>query len=83
MASDVFRFSGSFWIEQLTEVRRHPLRWRSHARVFGAVFGLPIVPIALAGAYLHFLTEERFNENLLFDLVARPTRAAQVPELAA
>ena len=39
---------------------------------FGGVLGLPLVPIALAGAYLHFVMEERFNENLLFDLVARP-----------
>jgi hypothetical protein len=30
------------------------------------------------------VTEERFNENLLFDLVARPApTAAHVPELAA
>lgn len=40
--------------------------------------------MALVGAYLHFVYEERFNENLLFDLVARSTRVrAQVPELAA
>ena len=84
MASDVFRFGGSYWIEQVQQVGRHPLRWQAHARLFGSVFGLPIVPIALAGAYLHFIMEERFNENLLFDLVARPApRTPHVPELAA
>jgi hypothetical protein len=45
---------------------------------------LPLVSIALAGAYLHFVMEERFNENLLFDLVARPAPTLRrVPELAA
>jgi hypothetical protein len=40
--------------------------------------------VALAAAYLHFLGEERFNRNLLFDLVARPARVYQaVPDLAA
>ena len=49
-----------------------------------ARLGLPLVPVALVGAYLHFVMEERFNENLLFDLVARPApTVARVPELAA
>ena len=40
--------------------------------------------LATQGAYLHFVYEERFNENLLCDLMARPTRVlAHVPELAA
>jgi hypothetical protein len=42
------------------------------------------VPVALAGAYVHFLREERFNRKLLFDLVAHRARVRQtVPELAA
>jgi hypothetical protein len=51
---------------------------------FGGVLALPIVPVALVGAYLHFVYEERFNQNLLFDLVARPAPTMkQVPHLAA
>ena len=84
MAEDILRFSGSFYAEHLAEVARHPLRWRAQMRWWGGVCGLPLVPVALAGAYLHFLGEERFNHNLLFDLVARPARVLQaVPELAA
>lgn len=84
MASDVFRFAGNFYLDNADRVRREPLGWRSHAWLFGGVLGLPLVPVALVGAYLHFVTEERFNEDLLFDLVARPApTAAQVPELAA
>lgn len=84
MASDVCRFSANFCVDQARRVRRDPFAWRKHALFFGGVFGLPLVPIALAAAYLHFVMEERFNENLLFDLVARPAPAtARIPELAA
>ena len=84
LAEDILRFSGSFYKEHLTEVVRNPLRWHAHLRWWGGVCGLPLVPVALVGAYLHFLGEDRFNHNLLFDLVARPARVlTAVPELAA
>jgi predicted metal-dependent phosphoesterase TrpH len=84
MAEDIVRFTGSFYAEQLTGVVRRPFDWRAQASWWGGVCGLPLVPIAFAGAYLHFLGEERFNRNLLFDLVARPARVLRaVPELAA
>ena len=51
---------------------------------FGGVFGLPLVAIALAGGLLHFVHEQRFNRDLLFDLVARPADTLRrAPELAA
>lgn len=84
MGSDVCRFTGNFLWEQATRTGKQPLNWRAHALFFGGVLGLPLVSIALVGAYLHFLYEERFNENLLYDLVARPARVLeQVPHLAA
>jgi predicted metal-dependent phosphoesterase TrpH len=84
MGSDVFRFAGNFWREQMQRVIARPLDLRGHAVLFGGVLGLPLVPVALVGAYLHFVYEERFNQNLLFDLVAHPARSlASVPELAA
>jgi predicted metal-dependent phosphoesterase TrpH len=84
MGSDVFRFTGNLLLEQTQRIRRHPLDWRAHGLLYGGVFSLPLVSVALIGAYLHFVYEERFNEHLLFDLVARPARVlTQVPELAA
>jgi hypothetical protein len=84
MGSDVFRFAGNLCREQVSGVVSRPLDWRSHGMCFGIFFSLPLVPVALAGAYLHFVYEERFNENLLFDLVAHRARTlAHVPELAA
>jgi hypothetical protein len=84
MASDIFRFADSFYRERAWDVAQRPLDWRSHASLFGGVLGLPLIGVALAEAYLHFVAEERFNRNLLFDLIARPARAvAAVPDLAA
>ena len=59
--------------------------WRTPALLMvGGVFGLPLVAVALAGGFLHFVHEQRFNRDLLFDLVARPAEAMRrVPELAA
>jgi hypothetical protein len=84
MGSDVFRFAANFCLDQTQQLRRQPLDLRAHALLVGGVFGLPLVPLALFGAYHHFILEERFNQNLLFDLVARPAPTwAQVPSLAA
>jgi len=84
MGSDVFRFTGNFFLEQVRRIRQQPLDWQAPALLFGGVLGLPIVPVALVGAYLHFVYEERFNQDLLFDLVARPAPIMrQVPNLAA
>lgn len=84
MASDMLRFAGGFYAERFTNIVHRPLDWKTHAFVFGGILGLPLVALPLAAAYLHFVTEERFNQNLLYDLVARPARiGAEIPELAA
>ena len=44
------------------------------------LIGLPLLALPLAAATGHFISEERFNRGLLFDLVARPN--APLPELA-
>ena len=73
-----------FYRERFGNLARQPLRWQSHVFVFGGMLGLPLVALPLAGAYLHFVMEERFNRTLLYDLVRRPARAlAAVPDLAA
>jgi hypothetical protein len=82
--TDVFRFAGNVCCEGFSRVVKRAFDAGGHGLLLGGVFGLPLVPIALVGAYLHFVYEERFNENLLFDLVAqRPRTWTQVPEWAA
>ena len=84
MASDMLRFAGGFYSERFTNLARRPFSWTAHAFVFGGILGLPLVALPLAAAYVHFVMEERFNQNLLYDLVARPAHVeAEIPELAA
>lgn len=45
---------------------------------------LPLVPALMVAPFIHFLHEQRFNRDLLYDLMSRPERADRlVPELAA
>jgi predicted metal-dependent phosphoesterase TrpH len=84
LAEDMLHFAFGFYRERFQNLGRQPLRWQSHAFVFGGILGLPLVALPLAGAYLHFVMEERFNRDLLYDLVRRPARAlAAIPDLAA
>lgn len=84
LAEDMLWFAAGFYSERFASLIRQPLRWQAHAFVFGGVLGLPLIVLPLAGAYLHFVMEERFNRDLLYDLVRRPARAlAAVPDLAA
>jgi len=84
LAGDMLRFAAGFYRERAGNVVRDPWRWQTHAFVFGGVLGLPLIALPLAGAYLHFVAEERFNRALLYDLVRRPARVlAVVPDLAA
>lgn len=84
LAEDMLHLAFGFYRERVRNLVRQPMRWQPHAFVFGGVLGLPLVALPLAGAYLHFVMEERFNRNLLYDLVRRPARVlAAVPDLAA
>ncbi len=80
MASDMLRLAGGFYAERASLLAGAPLSWRKHAFVLGAILGLPLLAIPLAGALAHFILEERFNRALLFDLVKRP--AIRLPEAA-
>ena len=84
LAEDMLHFAAGFYRERAVNLVRQPLRWQAHAFVFGGILGLPLVALPLAGAYLHFVMEERFNRDLLYDLVRRPARGfARIPDLAA
>ena len=84
MSSDIVRFAANLSVEQAHDAWRY-WSWRGAAfTMFGGVFGLPLVGVALVGGLLHFMHEQRFNRDLLFDLVARPADTLRrAPELAA
>lgn len=79
MASDICRIAASFYSERLRMTVQRPGDWRRHAVLAAAILGLPLVCVPLAVALGHFVLEDRFNRDLLVDLVARPSR--RVPQL--
>lgn len=80
MTSDMLRLAAGFYADRVVRFCRSPLEWRKQAFIVGGLLGLPLIGLPLVGAMVHFVLEERFNQRLLFDLVARP--AATVPEVA-
>jgi predicted metal-dependent phosphoesterase TrpH len=80
MASDMLRLASGFYQDRLERSARSPFDWRCQAFLLGALLGLPLICLPLAGALAHFILEDRFNQALLFDLVARP--AIRLPEAA-
>jgi len=44
---------------------------------FSAVFQGPV------GAFVHFIHEQRFNRDLLYDLLAKPAEASRVARVLA
>ncbi|PHY11225.1 MAG: hypothetical protein CK533_05845 [Acidobacterium sp.] len=84
MLSDMWRFAGNFIAEGVTDTATRPTDWRGYACAFGGVLGLPIMPLVMTSAFVHFLHEQRFNRDLLYDLLAKPGAAAgMAPGLAA
>ena len=84
LAEDILRFSVSFYSENIRTAWQQPTSGRAQGMLWGGAFGLPLVPVALVGAYLHFLREERFNRLLMAELVGAPARVQRVvPDFAA
>jgi predicted metal-dependent phosphoesterase TrpH len=73
MASDICRMATGFYLDRVRLLAASPTDWRRHAMLIGGLIGLPLVAVPLALALGHFILEERFNRDLLVDLVARPT----------
>jgi predicted metal-dependent phosphoesterase TrpH len=76
LASDIVRLTSCFYREGLIEFASDPLNWRRQAFVLAQLFSVPLVVVALAGAAVHFIAEERFNRSLLFDLTSNPASMA-------
>ena len=84
MMSDMWRFTGNFMAEAITTTATQPSDWRGYACTFGGILGLPIMPALMAAPFVHFLHEQQFNRDLLYDLIAKPEVASRfAPGLAA
>lgn len=73
LASDIVRFASSLYREQVTETCRRPLSTRTPLMLGALAIAVPLLAVALGTGLLHFVHEQRFNRDLLFDLVARPS----------
>jgi predicted metal-dependent phosphoesterase TrpH len=80
MASDICRMATGFYIDRVRLLVSSPADWRRHAVLAGGLLAMPLVAVPLAVALGHFVLEDRFNRNLLFDLVSRPS--LRLPEAA-
>ena len=76
MASDICRMATAFYVDQVRLLAASPGDWRRHAMLACGILGMPLVLVPLVVALAHFVLEDRFNRNLLVDLVARPALAA-------
>jgi predicted metal-dependent phosphoesterase TrpH len=72
MASDVLRLARAWYDDRAELASERPLDWRRQAIMVCATLGLPLVVVPLALVVAHVILESRFNQGLLFDLVARP-----------
>jgi predicted metal-dependent phosphoesterase TrpH len=75
MASDLVRISSRFYAERTSMFVRRPHDWRRQAFVLGALLGAPLNVLPLLYVAGHFISESRFNQSLVRELIARPALA--------
>ena len=80
MTSDLWRFAGNFMAEALATTATRPTDWRGYAQSFGGVFALPVLPLLTVVPFIHFVHEQRFNRDLMHDLIAKPRVAERFAE---
>jgi predicted metal-dependent phosphoesterase TrpH len=78
MMSDMWRFAGNFLAESLETTAKRPADWRGYACTFGGVFSLPLMSVLMIAPFVHFIHEQQFNRDLLYDLIARPETASRL-----
>lgn len=84
MSSDIIRFASNLYLEQARVALRTPVSVVTPALAAGCALALPLIGVALATGLLHFVHEQRFNRDLLFDLLSRPYTPSELAvELAA
>jgi hypothetical protein len=72
LASDIVRVTANFYADGIVKLIQSPLDWRRQLTIVCSALGLPLTMVALVAAYIHCIQDERFNNELLIDLVARP-----------
>jgi predicted metal-dependent phosphoesterase TrpH len=81
LTADILRITARFYADGIARLIERPLEWKRHVMVVGSTLGLSLVPVALIGSIIHYILDERFNYNLLIDLVAQPIEPATRPSV--
>jgi hypothetical protein len=71
LASDIVRVTANFYKDGIRMLIKAPLDWKRQLRVACTTVGLPLTAVGLIGAFIHFIQDQRFNDELLLDLIAR------------
>jgi len=71
LASDIIRVTANFYKDGIRMLIDAPLDWKRQLRVACTTVGLPLTAVGLIGAFIHFIQDQRFNDELLLDLIAR------------
>ena len=74
--SDIVRISACFFRDGITRFLRDPSDTRNQKLALMVLPGIPLMALALVGAPVYLMMEERFNHSLLFDLVAKQRSSA-------
>ena len=81
LSADILRITARFYADGIARLIEQPLKWKRQLMVIGSTLGLPLTPVALVVSVIHYILDERFNHNLLVDLVATPVEPADRPSV--
>jgi predicted metal-dependent phosphoesterase TrpH len=70
LASDIVRLTANFYVDGIIKLIREPLEWKRQLMVLCTTLGLPLAAVGVAAAFVHCIQDERYNNELLLDLLA-------------
>src|SRR5262249_36503893 len=71
LSSDITRLTARFYLDGLLKFVREPLDWKRQLMVLCSTMGLPLLTVGFAAAFVHFIQDRRYNDELLLDIVSR------------
>lgn len=83
LSADILRLTARFYADGIVNLIGNPLNWRRYATVLCSTLALPLTSLALAASVVHYIQDERFNHQLVIDLLARPKISIARPRIRA
>ncbi len=71
LSSDILRVTASFYADGIVKLIEKPRDWKCQLMVFCSTLGLPLVAVGMIAAFVHCIQDERYNKELLLDLLSR------------